>query len=87
MRTLTGAAVRLPTRQFDGPQPATVRRVTGGQLFVALTGAPTLEIGPVRWAKPTAAIADPAAGTGVLVLFAGTGIADPWAVAWDRWPA
>lgn len=30
---------------------------------------------------------DPPPGTRCLLLFAGTGIADPWVVAFDGWPA
>lgn len=98
--TLPAAAVRLPSRQFDGPQPATVLRVTGGQLFVELDAAAGLEVGPCFWSRPAAHShsdpdgatgtynpADPAAGTRCLVLFAGAGVTDPWVVAFDRWPA
>lgn len=101
MLTLTGAALRLPIRQLDGPQPASVRRVTGGLLFVELEAAKDFEVGPCAWSRPLAAHShtdpdgetgiysppDPAAGTRCLLLFAGDGISDPWVVAWDGWPA
>lgn len=100
MRTLSSASVRTERRQYDGPQPASVLRVTGGKLFVELDAAHGLEIGPCAWSRPLAAHSHsitggqtgtydppaPPAGTRCLVLFAGRGIADPWVVAWDGYP-
>lgn len=100
MRILSSASVRMPAQQFAGPQPAKVLRVSGGQLFVALDAATTLEV-EAKWARPLAAHshtatdiatsvytpADPPAGTRCLVLFAGEGVTDAWVVAWSSWPA
>jgi hypothetical protein len=101
VQTLSGTAVQLPSRQFAGPQPAKVLRVTAGKLYVELESAQKLEIGPCAWGHPaahnhtdpgggntgTTTPADPAAGTRCLILFAGPGVTDPWVVAWSGWPA
>lgn len=101
MRTLSPASVRTPLRQYDGPQPASVVRVTGSQLFVELDSARGLEIGPCAWSRPLAPHSHsitggttgtytpppPAVGTRCLVLFAGRGVSDPWIVGWNGYPA
>lgn len=99
-RTLPSETVRTPARQFAGPSPAKVLRVTSGALYVELDAVPGLEIGPVKWGKPAThthsdpdgatganAVPNPPAGTRCLILFAGEGIADPWLGAWSGWPA
>lgn len=82
------------------PQPAKVSRVTGGRLFVTYDRAPTLEVGPVLWSRPTIPSAtcpdgphshpqpDPPRGTRLLVLeVAGAqGARDLWALTFAGWP-
>lgn len=70
-------------RQYDGPQPAKVVRVTGGELWVALESAPTVEH-RCSWAGPRGLSAPPA-GARCLVLFAGAGVADPWVTVIAGW--
>jgi hypothetical protein len=100
-RTFADALAAPARKQYDGPQPAKVLRVVGSSLYVTLDAAPTLEVGPVRWSQPAAHTHTlsgggstdsytppaPPVGTRLLVQFAGSGIAQPWAVAWDGWPA
>lgn len=83
-------------QQFPRPQVATVRKVTGTDLYVEVDG---LVHGPCRWGRPAAHshsnpeggltgmtnLATPPIGTECLVSFADDGIADPWVIAWDGW--
>lgn len=83
----TGRAERRRQRresQASGPQPATVRRVDGRGLFVELDrlGSGRV-IGPARYGPA----GSPPTGTRCLVLFADAGVAEPWVVAFDGWPA
>lgn len=91
---------RRPTRQFPGPQVAKVVRVTDGTLFVELKALPGAEFA-ARWSQPLAphhhsdpdgetttyTPPPPPSGTACLVLFADAGVADPWVVQFDGWPA
>lgn len=76
-----------PRQQFRGPQPATVNRLDGADLYVELAALPDVEVGPCRWSKPDATTAAPAVGTACLVQLVGDGLGDAWVIAWDRWPA
>lgn len=77
---------------FPRPQRARVTRtVAPSSVYVALDALPDVEHGPCAWQQPPAAGTAPRplppAGTACLVYFAGDGIADPWLVTFDRWPA
>lgn len=90
-----------PRRQFTGPQPAAVVRVTDGALYVELDALPDVEVGPCAWSRPLpphrhadpdgltgeTVSADPPAGTRCLVALVGDGLGGPWLLAWDGWPA
>ena len=97
---LLGLPGRAP-RQYPAPQVATVLRADADGLYVTLTGRDDEQIGPCSWSHPgphthtlsnqsVAGYFDPdlpPQGTRCLVLFAGSGIEDPWVVQFDRWPS
>ena len=88
--------------QFTTPQEGVVLRVAGGRCYVKLNRFPTVEHA-CRFSRPVAkhrhehgdpagttgenVVADPSPGTRCLVVFADRGIASPWVVAFDGWPA
>lgn len=92
---------RTAPPQFDGPQPATVLKVIGSDLYVELEAVDGLEVGPCAWSRPaghfhtnpeggstgTVSASTPPAGTRCLVVFAGAGVTDPWVIGWDGWPS
>jgi hypothetical protein len=87
-------------RQHDGPVECVVARVTDGDLYVSPGYDLSVVWGPARWSAPAVhahpdadgstglnAVLTPPDGTSCLVLLADSGIARPWVVAFDRWPA
>lgn len=83
-----------PLPPQSSPQPATVRRVTAGRLFVALEASPAVEL-EVLWSRPALPVTscgdashthpqpDPPRGTRCLVWTVG---ADTWLLAFHAWP-
>jgi hypothetical protein len=91
---VTAARPQSPSRQYSGPQEASVRSVTAaGVMFSLINSAGVLSaelLGPARWQRPVVpagAPADPPAGTHCLVEFVGSGVDRPWVVAFSGWPS
>jgi hypothetical protein len=85
--------------QIESNQAGTVLRVEGSRLVVSLEQFPAQEFA-CSWGRPAAhqhsdpdgatgfyGPGNPPAGTRVLVAFAGSGISDPWVIAYANWPA
>jgi hypothetical protein len=84
-----GRAVERQSRQFNGPQVARVHNVDAAGVHFTLRSRPDELLGPALWQRPQGAagpLPDPPRGTLCLVVFVGTGIAEPWVIAFSGWP-